>query len=60
MNGTENSLAVFGQLSKEEKNVPGGLRVETRGGFVEEKQKGRLGYELNTNGETLSLFNIET
>lgn len=60
VDGTENSLTVFGQLSKEEKNVPGGLRVETRGGFVEEKQKGRLGYELNTNGEPLSLFNIET
>lgn len=60
MDGTENSLTVFGQLSKEEKNVPRGLRVETRGGFVEEKQKGRLGYELNTNGEALSLFNIET
>ena len=60
VDGTENSLTVFSELSKEKKNVPGGLGIETGGGFVEEEKKGRLGDKLNTNGEPLSLFDIET
>lgn len=60
MDGTKDSLTVFGELTEEEKNIPGGLRIETRGGFVKEKKEGRLSDELDTDGETFPLFNIKT
>lgn len=42
MDGTEDSLTVLSELAEEEKNIPRGLRIETRGGFVKEKKEGRL------------------
>jgi hypothetical protein len=42
------------------KDRPRGLTVETGGRFVEEEEQLGLSSELDTDGETLSLFHIET
>jgi hypothetical protein len=48
------------KLFEEIQNVPRGLRVQTRSRLVEEKQQLRLGDQFDSNGETLSLFDVET
>jgi hypothetical protein len=41
-------------------NVPRSLRVETRGGFVQEKQESGFGDELHADRKSLSLLDVET
>ena len=48
------------KFTKELKNVPGCLRVETGCGLIEEEQQSRLGDQFYPNGETLSLLDIQT
>jgi hypothetical protein len=51
---------VFSELSEELKNVPRGLRIQSRGWFVEEQEQLGLGNELDTNSQSLSLFDVES
>lgn len=60
MDGAENGLSVFGELSEELQNVPRGLRVQSRGGLVKEKEELGLGDKLDTDGQPLPLFDVET
>jgi hypothetical protein len=60
MNGTQDSLSVFSKLSEELKNVPRGLRVQPRSRFIEEQEQFGLGNELDTNSQSLSLFDVES
>jgi hypothetical protein len=59
VNHTKHCLATFGELGEEINNTPRGLAIKTRCRFVEKQQKRRPGDELNANGETLSLLDIE-
>src|SRR5689334_8659864 len=60
MDSAQDSLASLGQLLQKIENGPGGLRVETRSGLVDEKQQRGLGSEFDTDGKTLSLLNVES
>jgi len=60
MDSTQDSLTVFSEFSKQLKNVPRGLRVQSGSRFVEEEQKGGLGDQFDTDSESLSLFDVET
>jgi hypothetical protein len=59
MNRTQDRLAMFCQCVDQVQNRPSRLAVETRGGFIQEKQELRFGREFDGNGETFSLFNVE-
>ena len=52
----ENCLALVSQAAEERDDSPG---VKARGRFVQEEQKLRLGGELNSDGCTLAVFDIE-
>jgi hypothetical protein len=60
VDGAKNSLAILLQLVQEIQNSPGGLRVQSRGGLVQEEKKSRLSSQFDTDSETLSLFDVET
>ena len=60
VDGAEDGLAVVGKFTHERADGPGGLRVKTRSRFVEEEQQVRFGSDLNADGQTLALFNVET
>jgi hypothetical protein len=60
MDGAENGLTVLLQLVQEIENSPRGLRVQSRGGFVQEEKKSRLSSQFHTDGKTLALLNVET
>lgn len=60
VNGAKDGLAGLGKLFEEVEDGPRGLRVESRGRFINEQQQRRLRSELNADGETLSLFHVET
>lgn len=51
---------VIGKLAKEKHDGPGRLRIETRGGLVEEYEESRFRSELDSDRETLPLFDVET
>jgi len=59
MDGTQDSLAAVLELLHEIADGPGSLRVQSRGGFVEEEKEFRLGGELDSDGETFALFNVQ-
>ena len=59
MDGTEDSLTMGSQHFKEVENRPSCLRVEARAWLIKEKQKLWSCGKLNTNGQFLSLLNIE-
>lgn len=56
----KDGLSVVCELAKEEHDRPRRLRVETGGRLVEEDEERRLGGELDGDGETLALLDIET
>jgi len=60
MDGTQDSLSVVGQPFEEVQNVPRGLRIETGRGLVKEKKQLRFGNEFDSDGESLSLFDVKT
>lgn len=51
---------MISELAEEKHDGPGGLRVETRRGLVEEDEEGGLGSEFDTDRETLPLLHVET
>ena len=59
VDGAKDSLAGVGEFAQEADDVEGGAGVETGGGLVEEHEE--LGYagELDTDGESFSLFLVE-
>lgn len=60
MNSTQDGLAALGQLLEKIQNSPRRLTVKTRGGLVDKEKQRRLRSQLNTDGKTLSLFDVET
>lgn len=56
---TQNSLSAPCELLDQVANSPGSLRVQTRRRFVEEEQQFRPGRQLDTNGQSLALLDIE-
>jgi hypothetical protein len=60
MDSAKNSLTVGSELSHETDNRPGGLRVKTRRGFIQEEQESWLSDEFNTDSKTLALFDVKT
>jgi hypothetical protein len=60
MDCAQNGLACVGELAKEADNVEGSTGVETRGRLVKEHQKFRLGSQLDTNSQSLSLLGVKT
>ena len=59
MDGAKDSLAGVGEFAQEADDVEGGAGVETGGGFVEEHEEFGFAGELDTNGESFTLFLIE-
>lgn len=60
MDSAENGLAVLLQLLEKIENGPGRLRIETGSGFIQEQQQLWLRGQLDANGESLSLLDVET
>ncbi|KAI6771750.1 hypothetical protein HG531_009375 [Fusarium graminearum] len=60
MDGTKNGLACIGEFAQEAHNVECSTRVKTRGRFVEEHKQFRLGSQLDTDSQALSLLSIKT
>ena len=60
VDSAENSLAVLGQSINEIENRPRSLTVQTRRRLIEKEKQLGLGCQLNTNGETLPLLNVQT
>jgi len=58
MDCAQNGLACVSELAKEANNVEGSTGVETRGRLVKEHQKFRLGSQLDTNSQSLSLLGV--
>jgi hypothetical protein len=60
VDGAKNGLAILLQLVQEIQNSPRGLRVQSRGRFVQEEKKSRLSSQFHTDSKTLSLLDVET
>jgi hypothetical protein len=54
MDGTQDSLAVPGELFHEVADGPRGLTVETGGRFIKKEEEFGTGGEFNTDGQTLA------
>ena len=59
MNGTHDCLPRASKLLEEADDGVSRLRVQAGSRLVEEEKQRGLSSELNTNGETLALFNAE-
>merc|ERR1712000_396160 len=60
MNCTQHSLSRVGQLPQERTDSPRTLRIEATCGFVKKQKQLGLCCQLDTNGEELSLFDVQT
>lgn len=60
VDGAQDGLTVSSQLSEQLQDVPRGLRVETRGRFIQEEQESGFSDQLDTDGQSLSLLDVET
>ena len=57
MNSNKNGLTNVRELSEEANDVKGGLTIETGSRLVKEDENGWLGDKLDTNRQSLPLFN---
>lgn len=60
MDRAEDGLAVCGELLKEVEDGPGGLTVKTGGWFVQEEKELGFRCQLDSNGQSFALFDVET
>src|SRR5687768_17348615 len=60
MDRTQYRLTGIRQFSQEPDNVESSTRVEAGGGLIKEHQEFRLGRQLDTDSQSLSLFLVQT
>jgi hypothetical protein len=60
MDGAENSLPRVSELTQERADRPRALRVKSTGRLIKEEKQLGLSSELDTDGQQLALFNVET